>query len=51
VLGAVKAQIRHLRAIRKHNGASSYVTYSVEQGDGHPVSEYLILTAEADARR
>ena len=59
VLAAVKAQIRHLRAVRRHNGASSYLTYEVycttgkETQSGRPgtVCEHAISRAEATDRR
>jgi len=50
VLAAVKAQIKHIRAVRKHNGDSSYLTYSITQ-NGRRVNEYDLICAEAYALR
>ena len=47
LIGAVKAQIRHLRAVRKRNGDNSYLTYGIEDESG-PVSEHLIMRAEQE---
>ena len=46
VFAAVKAQIKHIRSVRKHNGSNSYLTYAITQ-NGKPVSEYDIISAES----
>ena len=46
VRAAVKAQIKHIRAVRKHNGQSSYLTYSIRQ-NGKAVDEYEVIKAES----
>ena len=45
VLGAVRAQIRHLRAVRRSSGSNSYLTYSI-YWDGKCVCENEIMEAE-----
>lgn len=50
VLAAVKAQQAHSRAIRRRNGANSYLTYSIEQ-DGKAVCEYEVMRAESIVNR
>ena len=38
---AVKAQRKHLRAVKRANGESSYLTYSITEG-GKPVDPDMI---------
>jgi hypothetical protein len=39
VKAAVAKRIAHLRAIKKANGASSYLTYSITAADGSDIRE------------
>lgn len=41
VLAAVRAQTRHLRAVRKANGKNSYLTYSITSDDHCDISEEI----------
>ena len=41
VAGAVRAQHRHLLAVRRHNGPNSYLTYSIQAADGSDISELV----------
>jgi len=50
VLGAVKAQAKHIRAVRKHNGDNSYLTYSITSTDGNTDLYYEIAKAEDETR-
>lgn len=36
---AVKAQHRHLLAVRRHNGPNSYLTYSIKRDGGQDISD------------
>ena len=45
VEAAVKAERKHLRAVKRANGRDSYLTYSITQ-DGKPVDRYEIEQAE-----
>ena len=42
---AVRAQINHLRAVRKYNGENSYLTYEITE-NGRPVDENLLISLE-----
>lgn len=37
VTAAVKAMHKHLRAVRRHNGQNSYLTYSILDSEGNEV--------------
>lgn len=41
VTTAIRAQHRHLAAVRKHNGPGCYLTYSIEAADGSDISRQL----------
>lgn len=41
VLAAEKASRAHLRAVKRANGASSYLTYSIAAADGSDISDDL----------
>jgi hypothetical protein len=45
--GAVRAQSKHLRALRRREGSWSYVTYSIEH-DGTAVHANAIMAAERE---
>jgi hypothetical protein len=47
VLAAVKAEAKHLRAVRKANGRGSYLTYSITR-NGHPCSHDEITDARME---
>lgn len=46
LLNAVKAQRRHLRAVKRANGRDSYLTYSITRSDGQKIEEMEILQIE-----
>lgn len=49
LLAAVKAQAKHSRAVRKSNGASSYIPKKIVQivdGEETPVDEYALMECE-----
>jgi len=51
VRAAVKARRRHLRAVRRFNGANSYLTYSIRAGDGSDISDEVCAeTCDLDCR-
>lgn len=41
VEAALKAQDKHIRAVRKSNSASSYLTYSVTSSDGRDITSEI----------
>ena len=41
VEAAVKAQNKHLAAVKKANGSSSYLTYSITSSDGRDIREEI----------
>ena len=45
--GAVRAQSKHLRSLRRREGSGSYVTYSIGH-DGKAVCENEIMAAEQE---
>ena len=47
---ALRAQFAHLRAVRRHNGQNSYLTYEILE-NGRPVDENMIIRLEADILR
>ena len=47
VLAAVRAQRRHLRTIRRHNGPTSYLTYSIT-GPGATADEIEYAHGQVD---
>lgn len=40
---AVRAQMRHIRAVKRANGQNSYLTYSFTRTDGKPVDGLEIM--------
>ena len=42
VLSAVRAQKRHLRAVRRANGQNSYLTYSITSDDHRDIGEEIL---------
>jgi hypothetical protein len=40
---AVKAQKKHLDGVKKANGSSSYLTYSITSSDGRDIGEDILL--------
>lgn len=42
---AVKAKLAHLKAVKKANGANSYLTYSITNADGSAVDQYDVERA------
>lgn len=36
---ALKARAKHLRAVKRANGANSYLTYSITRADGEEIEE------------
>lgn len=48
VKNAVKAQQKHLRAVKRANGENSYLTYAFQREDGTPVDQLEVLDAEAE---
>lgn len=47
VRAAVLAQRKHLAQIKKANGASSYLTYSIKSSDGADISD-LVMAERMD---
>lgn len=41
VEAAVKAERKHLKAVKKANGASSYLTYSITSDDGRDLGDEI----------
>jgi predicted Zn-dependent protease len=41
VEAAVKAEKKHLKAVKKANGSSSYLTYSIASSDGRDIGEEI----------
>lgn len=41
VEAAVNAERKHLKAVRKANGASSYLTYSITSDDGRDLGDEI----------
>ena len=48
LVGAVKAQRKHLAAVRRNNGQNSYVTYAFRLADGTPVDADEITLVRMD---
>jgi hypothetical protein len=44
---AVKAQAKHLRAVRRANGENSYLTYSIDAEDGSDIRREVEIAEEA----
>ena len=42
---AVKAQAKHSRAVKRHNGSASYIPTAITE-NGKPVDEYEMMQAE-----
>jgi hypothetical protein len=52
ILAAVKAKYRHNRMIKRYNGQSSYVWYSIVDSEGADISEeVLVCEANYDTER
>lgn len=47
VLAAEKARRKHLCAVRRNNGASSYLTYSITSTSGEDISDEIYAAREA----
>lgn len=45
LINAIKAQRKHLAAVKKANGANSYLTYSFLE-DGKPVDQDVVIETE-----
>ena len=41
VEAAVRAEKKHLKAVRKRNGTNSYLTYSITASDGSDISDEI----------
>ena len=41
VEAAVAAESKHLKAVKKANGSSSYLTYSITSSDGRDIGEEI----------
>lgn len=46
ILAAVKASRKHARAVKRHNGANSYIPYGYRNSDGTPVDPDEVMTAQ-----
>jgi hypothetical protein len=51
LVAAILAEGLHSRAVRRHNGAHSYVTYSIRRSDGAPITLSAMVAAEEEAAR
>ena len=48
IMAAVKAQRRHLAAVKRANGQNSYLTYAFRYSDGTPVDGDEITAVRMD---
>ena len=50
LINAIKAQRKHLTAVKKANGANSYLTYSFFE-DGKPVDQEIVIETKCNLDR
>jgi hypothetical protein len=46
IKAAVAAQRKHLRAVKKHNGQNSYLTYAIRASDNSYIAEEIMAEVE-----